>query len=263
MVGVAVEGGGGSPALTVAVQRCPTLQWLTVPPDVGAWPVGSLARLQRLEVVARWLVGQIPATLAHLAVSNSTRRLPGEVVVAEAEVEVPALESDRNHAWLTSPRVRLDKADVSGPGLMRVLQAARVLQLAPLRARSTDAAAFSVSPASVSASASVCRIYAPVAKTLPCLQIASRADNPAATASSCGTAAASPACVALAADSRVRMCTTAPLSRSTVLLAQRLGLSGTRLSALTSLRLDLRVTSLGGLGALPDFYELHVVTAKS
>jgi len=151
-------------ALTAAVQHCPTLRRLTVPPGINAWPTGALTRLQRLEVAAGWPLDQIPPTLAHLAVNSNTgaqaamaadRDLEwsGQVVAqldaaaSACVVELSAVSCWRDLVWLSSPRVRLGSVDARGVNnalLMRVLQAAPVLQLASLSANHADRHALDV-----------------------------------------------------------------------------------------------------------------------
>ena len=156
--------GGGGPSLTAAVQRCPTLWWLTVPPGVGASSTGALTRLQCLEVPLWWALDQIPPTLVHLSVGGGrwlvALAASSGAVVAQVDgaastcvVHLRALCCGLDTAdvpWLSSPHVRLAQAAVFSPSLlsplllMRVLQAAPVLRLASLAAWSVSASAVSV-----------------------------------------------------------------------------------------------------------------------
>jgi len=81
-----------------------------------------------------WCVQMRHQVVAHL-----------DAAASACVVELSAMDPvSQDHAWLSSPHVRLSEADFSGPGLVRVLRAAPALQLASLEAGSADAAALGV-----------------------------------------------------------------------------------------------------------------------
>jgi len=91
-----------------------------VPPGVGAWSAGALARLQRLEVSLWLALDQIPPTLAHLSVSNATR--------------APALlASDQGLAWCGQVVAQLDTTASVCEVDLRALRCAHDLAWLPTR----------------------------------------------------------------------------------------------------------------------------------